>query len=72
MWWLAGSGDIPAEDAEFAGGGTDVSEGLIEAGNIAGFDINEKLIFPGAAMNGAAFNLEQIHAMLRERLKGCK
>jgi len=69
---LAGSGDVAAEDAEFAGGATDVSEGLVEAGNIAGFDIDEKLIFPGAAVNGAAFNLEQIHAVLRERLERSK
>ena len=69
---LAGSGDVAAEDAEFAGGGTDVGEGSVESGNIAGFDINEKLVFPGAAVNGAAFNLQQIHAVLRERIQRSK
>ncbi len=69
---LAGSGDVAAEDAEFAGGGTDVGEGSVESGNIAGFDIDEKLILPGAAVNGTALDLEEIYTVLRERLQRSK
>jgi len=44
-WWLQDwreAADVAAEDAEFAGGGTDVGEGSVESGNIAGFDIDGK------------------------------
>ncbi len=66
---LAGSGDVAAKDAKLAGRGTDVSKGLVESGDIAGFDVDEELIFPGAAVDGAALDLEKIHAMLGEGFK---
>jgi hypothetical protein len=65
---LARSGDVATEDAEFAGGAADFSESLVEPGDFASFDVNEKLIFPRAAVNRAALNLEQIDAMLGEGL----
>src|SRR5205807_2273069 len=43
--------------------------GMGEPGNIACFDVNEKLVFPGAAMNRTAFNLEQIDAVPGKRLE---
>ena len=63
---LAGSGGVAAEDAEFAGGAADFGQGLIEARDVGGFDVDEKLIFPGAAVNRAAFDLKEIDAMLCE------
>ena len=65
----AGSGAVAAEDAEFAGGGADCGESLIEASDIAGFDVDKKLVFPGAAVNGAAFDFEQIHTVSCEWLE---
>src|SRR5207302_3906484 len=66
---LVRCGNVTAEDTEFAGGGADFIQRLFEPGNIACFDVNEKLVFPGAAMNRTAFNLEQIDAVPGKRLE---
>jgi hypothetical protein len=69
---LARSGDVAAEDAEFAGGVADFREGLIELGHIAGFDIDEKLILPGTTVDGTAFDFEQVDAVSGEGFEGCE
>ncbi len=69
---LARSGGVAAEDVEFAGGSADFGEGLIEAGDVGGFDVDEKLIFPGAAVNRAAFDLKEVDAMFCEGFEGGK
>src|SRR5204863_513904 len=67
---LARRGEVAAEDAEFAGGGADFGEGGIETGGCLGFDVDEKLIFPGAAVDGTAFDLEEIDSVLGKGLEG--
>jgi len=66
---LAGGGDVAAEDTEFARGFADFGEGSIEAGDVGGFYVDEKLIFPGAAVDGAAFDLKEIDAVFGEWFK---
>ena len=66
---LARSSRVAAEDAEFRGGVADFREGLLEAGNFAGFDVDEKLILPGTAVDGTAFDLEQVDAVFGERFE---
>ena len=66
---LAGGRHIAAEETELAGGVADFRKGLVEAGDIARFQINKKLVFPGAAVNRAAFDLEEIDAVFGERFK---
>src|SRR5260370_30067941 len=68
-WRLAGSGNVAAEDAEFAGGAADFGEGLVEPGNISCFDINEKLRFPGAAVKRADLHLRQIPGVPRKSVE---
>ena len=67
---LAGGGRVAAEDTEFAGGAADVGERLIEAGDVGGFYVDEKLIFPRAAVDGTAFDLKEIDAVFCEGLEG--
>lgn len=67
-----GGGNVAAEDAEFAGGFANFSKGFFEPGEVGSFDVDEELVFPRAAVDGTAFNLEQIHAVLREGLEGGK
>ena len=69
---LARSGGVAAEDAEFTGGFADFREGLIEAGDVGGFDVDKKLILPRAAVNRAAFDLEKIDAVFCEGFEGGK
>ena len=68
----ARSCDVASEDAEFARGIAHLGEGLVEAGRVFGFEVNEKLIFPGTAVNRAALDFEQVHSVLRKRLEGSK
>src|SRR5689334_21159720 len=69
---LVRSAFVAAEDAEFAGGFAYFREGLVQVGSIFCFQVNEELVFPGAAVNRAAFNLQQIYSMFCERLEGGK
>jgi len=69
---LARRGGVAAEDAEFACGGADFGEGGIETSGCLGFDVDEKLIFPGAAVDGTAFDLEEIDSVLGKWLEGGK
>lgn len=69
-WRGVRSGDVAAEDAEFAGGGADFGKGLVEASDIGGFDVDEELVFPGTAVDRAAFDLQQIHTVFGERFEG--
>src|SRR5215472_5989435 len=68
----ARSCDVASEDAEFARGIAHLGEGVVEAGRVFGFEVNEKLIFPGTAVNRAALDFEQVHSALRKRLEGSK
>jgi hypothetical protein len=68
----AGSGFVAAENAEFAGSGADFGESLVEASGVGRFNVDEKLVFPGAAVDRAAFDFEQIDGVLGERLKRSK
>jgi hypothetical protein len=61
---------VPAEDAEFAGGGADSGKCGIELGGAFSLDINEELIFPRMPVDGAALDFEKVHAVLCERLEG--
>src|SRR2546430_13558178 len=36
---------------------------MVQVGRFFGFHINKKLILPGTAVNRAAFDLEQVHAV---------
>src|SRR2546421_3717584 len=67
---LARRGGVAAEDAKFAGGGADFREGCIETGKCFGFDVDKKLIFPGAAVDGTAFDLKEIDSVLGKWLEG--
>src|SRR6267378_927900 len=60
-------GGVAAEDAEFAGDVSDFREGLVEPGDISGFEIDKELIFPRAAVDGAAFNFEQTCRVFQDR-----
>lgn len=64
-----GGGNVAAEDAEFAGGFANFSKGFFKPGEVESFDVDEELVFPGTAVDGAAFNLEEIYAVLREWLE---
>ncbi len=61
--------DVTAEDTELTGGSADFAEGLVEAGGGFGFDIDEELVFPRAAVDGPAFDLEKIDTVSREWFK---
>ena len=69
---LAKSCGVAAEDAEFTGGFADFREGLIEADDVDGFDVDEKLIFPRVAVDGAAFDLKEIDAVFCKGFEGGK
>src|SRR6266567_9160629 len=43
---------------------------MVQVGGVLGFHVNEELIFPGAAVNGPAFDFEQIYSVFRKRLEG--
>src|SRR5207245_10476905 len=64
--------DLAAEDADFAGSLAHVREGAVEPSDIASLDIDEKLILPGPAVNGATLNLQQIDAVFGQRFEGSK
>src|ERR1700690_1682131 len=53
---------IKAEHAHFLRFLAQLGHGLFERAGRSRFDIQEKLIFPGAAVNRAAFDLQQVHA----------
>ncbi len=66
--------DVKAEDAEVAGGFPDFGQGGFELGRGVGFDVEEELVFPGAAVDGAAFDFLQVDAVFcegRERGEEC-
>jgi len=67
---LTRSGYVAAEDAEFAGGLAYFGQSTVQVGGVLGFHVNEELIFPGAAVNGPAFDFEQIYSVFRKRLEG--
>jgi len=56
------SGRVKTEDAEVAGGLADFGQGGFELRGRVGFYIDEKLVLPGAAVNGAAFDFEKVDA----------
>jgi len=62
-------GGIETEDAEVAGGLADFGKSGIELGGGVGFNIEEKLVFPGATVDGAAFDFLQVDAVFCERLE---
>jgi len=66
--WGAGGG-VEAEDAKFAGSVACSGEGGFELGRGVGFDVEEELVFPGAAVDGPAFDFLQVDAMFGERLE---
>ena len=59
--------DVPPEDAECAGGFAHFGEGVVEACGVLRFYVKEELVFPGAAVNRAALDFEQVHSVLRKR-----
>ena|SRR5580704_10986906 len=65
-WVGVASGGIETEDAKIAGGQADFGQGGFELGGRVGFHIDEKLVLPGAAVNGAAFDFEEIDAEAAE------
>src|SRR6516225_1433584 len=67
--FLARGCHVASENAEFAGGLAHLGEGVVEAGGVFRLEVNEELILPGAAVNRAALDLEQIHPVLRKRLE---
>lgn len=67
---LAGGGGVEAEDAELAGGRADGGQGFFELFGVFGFDIDIELVFEGLAVDGAALDFQQIHAMSCERFEG--
>ena len=68
-WAGDAGGGVQAEDAEGAGGFADFDQGGFELGGGLGFDIEEELVFPGAAVDGAAFDFLQVDAVFCERLE---
>ena len=50
---------IQTEDANFVGRYAHFAQRLLEAGNAICFHVDEKLIFPGAAVNRAALDLDR-------------
>ena len=64
-----GGGDVGAEDAKFAGGGADFGEGGSELGCRGGIDVEEKLVFPWAAVDGAALDFQKVDSVSGEGLK---
>ena len=65
----AATAESGAKDAKFAGGFAHFRERVVEAGGVLRFQVNEKLIFPGTAVNRAALDFEQVHSVLRKRLE---
>lgn len=68
-WIGISGGRVEAEDAEFAGGLAGGGESGIELGRGVGFDVEEELVFPWAAMDGAAFDFLQVDAVFGERFE---
>jgi hypothetical protein len=62
-------GRVAAQDTEFGGGVLDFGQGLLEVGVAIGFDVEEELVFPGAAVDGAAFDFQQVDGVAGERLE---
>lgn len=52
-----------------AGGLADFGEGGFELGGGVGFDVEEELVLPRAAVNGAAFDFLEVDAVLGEGLE---
>ena len=50
----------------------DFGKSGIELGGGVGFEIEEKLVFPGAAVDGAAFDFLQVDAVFCERIERSK
>ena len=65
-WVGVASGGIKTEDAKIASGLADFGQGGFELRGRVAFHIDEKLIFPGAAVNGAAFDFEKVDAEAAE------
>jgi len=53
-----------------AGGLADGSEGGFELRGGVGFDVDEELVFPGAAVDGAAFDFLEVDAVFGEGFEG--
>src|SRR6266566_2716805 len=60
----ARSRGVASEHAQFAGGFAHFGESVVEAGGLFGFQVNEELVFPGAAVNRAALDFEQVYSVL--------
>src|SRR6266699_3243734 len=63
----ARSRGVASEHAQFAGGFAHFGESVVEAGGLFGFQVNEELVFPGAAVNRPALDLEQVYSVLGKR-----
>src|SRR4029077_13998932 len=63
-------GAIEAQDAEIAGGGANFPEGLLQFFKVFGLNIDVELVFKGLAVDGAAFDLQQIYAMIGKGFEG--
>ncbi len=63
----ARSRGVASEHAQFAGGFAHFGESVVEAGGLFGFQVNEELVFPGAAVNRAALDFEQVYSVLGKR-----
>jgi hypothetical protein len=55
---------------KFGCGSADIGECSFQTAGAIGFHIQKELIFPRAVVDRATLDLEQIHFMARERLKG--
>lgn len=63
---------VETEKTDLSRGLAGFDEGLVKASRVMGFQIDKKLIFPGSAVNWAAFDLEKVDTVFRERVKECE
>lgn len=69
-WGGGARGGIETEDAQIAGGFADFRESGFELRRRIGFDIQKKLVFPGAAVDRAALDFLEIDTVFCEGLEG--
>ena len=65
-WGGGAGGDVEAKDAEVASGHADFGQGGFELRGGVGFDVEEELVFPRTAVDGAAFDFLQVDAVFCE------
>ena len=69
-WGGGASGDVETEHTQIAGGFADFRETGFELRRRIGFDIQKKLVFPGATVDRAALDFLEIDTVLCEGLEG--